>query len=62
VILRLLLVLSPWVSLLGVIAFVADVSFGTQLSAALHQLHTQVTQLGSCLGGQVAACPAVPTG
>jgi len=62
VLLRLALILSPWVALLGVLALVLDVSLGTQLSVAFHQLHTQATQLSSCLGGQLAACPTAPAG
>jgi len=61
-VLRLLLVFSPWVALLGVLAFVADALLGAHLSAAFHQVHAQVAQFGSCLGGQLAACPAAPAG
>jgi membrane protein required for beta-lactamase induction len=60
--LRLLLTLSPWISVLGVIAFVADALLGTQLSVALHQVHAQASQRGSCLGGRLAACPNAPAG
>jgi len=61
-VLRLLLVLAPWVSLLGVLALVADVSLGAQLSVAFHHLHAQVAQPGSCLGGRLAACQNAPPG
>jgi hypothetical protein len=44
-ILRLLLVLSPFVSVVGIFALVAEVSFGAQLSVAIHHLHHKPRRL-----------------